>query len=427
MTGDYSRLSEEGGNGQGAEERIKVPRYMIYLVYLTLFLDTVSSSISGPVLPFLAKRLDADDFGVGLLYTVPAFFGMLAVQPMAYFSDNKFGRKAIMWVSLLGAGLAALIQGCATNYWQLLAGRAIGGIWASVGMTACAYIMDVCPEVGPDRAKVWLNKESALKQFANVIGPGIGGTLSLFGLQFPLLMDAGVNVVAAAVVFILLKEPEELKKAENKGDKTTSTDKSIAIPMIINVIGLTSFFNNIAKGTVSSMYAVFGSAWFGLDAFYIGQADLVCAAMEILSVLFAVQQVIDHITNADQSGEDVKKREHKALLKVNVFGTIIVALGLGAVVFAPNAYLYIASKIFMRCGQSFRNATGSSMKTGYMSQNNKAAVMARQKIFGQAGQLVGPVTMGYLAVNSYKILVWPIASCMSWVSAVVFFYIWQTA
>src|SRR5690349_21191636 len=116
----------------------------IYLVLVTLFIDSMGFGVIIPVVPSLLKELTGNPdpsyaaFVAGFLqptYAVmQAFFG-----PVFGALSDKFGRRPVLLASLFGFGLDYLITAFAPTVTWLFVGRAVAGITGASFTTGAAY------------------------------------------------------------------------------------------------------------------------------------------------------------------------------------------------------------------------------------------------------------------------------------------------
>jgi DHA1 family tetracycline resistance protein-like MFS transporter len=127
-------------------------RSPLLVIFVTVFIDLVGFGIVIPVLPFYVEgtQFDASPRVVGLLFASYSVMQLIFTPILGRLSD-RYGRRPILFFSLLGTSAGFFILGFATTLWMLFAGRIIDGITGGNISTAQAYIADVTTE--ENRAK----------------------------------------------------------------------------------------------------------------------------------------------------------------------------------------------------------------------------------------------------------------------------------
>ena len=129
-------------------------RSPLLVIFITVFIDLVGFGIVIPVLPFYVEgeRFQASPRAVGLLFASYSVMQLLFTPVLGRLSD-KYGRRPILLISLIGTGIGFLVMGFATTLWMLFAGRIVDGISGGNISTAQAYIADVTTR--ENRAREW--------------------------------------------------------------------------------------------------------------------------------------------------------------------------------------------------------------------------------------------------------------------------------
>ncbi len=125
--------------------------------------------------------------------------------------SDRYGRRPILLISLLGFGIDYIILAMAPSYGWLFAGRIIAGITGASFTTASAYIADISTDE-TSRAKNF-GLIGAAFGLGFVLGPALGGLLAKFGLRAPFYAAAVLCLINCLYGYFFL--PESLSK-ENR-------------------------------------------------------------------------------------------------------------------------------------------------------------------------------------------------------------------
>jgi DHA1 family tetracycline resistance protein-like MFS transporter len=183
-------------------------------IFITLLIDVMGWGLIIPVMPDLLVQLkhipanEASKYGGWLIsaYAITQF----VFAPIIGGLSDKYGRRPVILVSLMGFAIDYLILAFAPTYGWLFVGRVIAGITGASFTTATAYIADV--STAENRAKNF-GMIGAAFGLGFIIGPLIGGLLGSWGIRAPFFAAAILCSLNWLYGFFLL--PESLKK-ENR-------------------------------------------------------------------------------------------------------------------------------------------------------------------------------------------------------------------
>ncbi|UPL51150.1 TCR/Tet family MFS transporter [Hymenobacter sublimis] len=182
-------------------------------IFLTLLLDVIGIGIIVPVIPALIRNLtggtisDAARVGGWLVFAF-AVMQFLFSPVMGNLSD-RFGRRPVLLLSLLGFGLDYLLVAFAPSIGWLFAGRLIAGVMGASFTTASAYIADIS---APEERAQNFGMIGAAFGLGFIIGPALGGILGKYGHQVPFLAAAGITLLNVVYGYFVLPESLPLEK-----------------------------------------------------------------------------------------------------------------------------------------------------------------------------------------------------------------------
>jgi DHA1 family tetracycline resistance protein-like MFS transporter len=181
-----------------------------------MFLNFLGFSILFPILPFIieqyVKNANQTAFYTGLLLSIYALCQFISAPGLGALSD-RFGRKPILLISLLGSVIGYLILGWGGALWVLFLGRMIDGLTGGNISTIYAYMADITKP--QDRGK-YFGMLGAAAGFGMVFGPAIGGFVGAIHLSLPLYIAAAITLLD--IIFGILILPESLQ-SEHKVQK----------------------------------------------------------------------------------------------------------------------------------------------------------------------------------------------------------------
>ncbi len=189
--------------------------FAMFLLLLTLFLDVMGFGIIIPVLPRLIRELtggtisEASAYGGWLLFAFS--LPMFLFSPMMGNLSDRFGRRPVLLISILGLGLDCILQGFATNMYWLFIGRIIAGMMGASFAIINSYIADVTE---PEKRAEKFGLVGAAFGLGFIFGPLLGGLVSPFGSRVPFFVAASLSILNFILAFFFL--PESLAKEERR-------------------------------------------------------------------------------------------------------------------------------------------------------------------------------------------------------------------
>ena len=225
----------------------------LVFILLTLGLDALGFGIVVPIVPSLVRSLSGGDTThaaewVGVLVATFAGAQFIAAPVLGGLSD-RFGRKPVVVLSLLGASANYVLLAWAPSLAWLFLGRLLAGATAASASAANAYIADITP---PEQRSARFGLVGAMFGAGFVLGPAMGGELGAIDLRLPFVVAAAVSLMNAAYGALVL--PESLP-AERR--RTFSWRRA-------NPIG--SLHTLAADRTVGRLALGWSLMWFGLGA-----------------------------------------------------------------------------------------------------------------------------------------------------------------
>ncbi len=178
-------------------------------IFTAVIIDTLGAGLIIPVLPQLINSFERINLSqaasfYGILVALYALLSFAFASAVGSLSD-RFGRRPVLLLSLLGLGLDYVIIALASNLAWLVVGRVLAGVFGAIETTAMAYVADISkPE---DRAKNF-GLIGAAFGLGFIVGPLLGGVLGGIDLRLPFWCAAGFSLLN--VLYGLFVLPESL-------------------------------------------------------------------------------------------------------------------------------------------------------------------------------------------------------------------------
>ncbi|WP_286752113.1 MULTISPECIES: TCR/Tet family MFS transporter [Sphingobacterium] len=226
-------------------------------IFITLLIDITGWGIILPVVPKLVGELihgditEAATYGgwLGFAYAFTQFI----CAPMIGNLSDRYGRRPILLISLLGFGLDYLLLALAPSIGWLFVGRILAGITGASISTASSYIADVSTD--ETRTKNF-GLIGAAFGLGFIIGPVLGGLLGHYGARIPFYVASVLCLLNFIYGYFILPEsldenkrrPFEWRRANPIGSLKLLAKhpkiSSLVIALILVYIGLHAVQSN---------------------------------------------------------------------------------------------------------------------------------------------------------------------------------------
>lgn len=188
-----------------------VRRTSFALLLVIAFLNTMGITIIVPIVPFLTVQYlaHAADLAaiVGWLTAAYALCQLIAAPGLGVLSD-RFGRRPILFICLLGSTVGYLFFGLGGALWLLFLGRIIDGLTGGNISVLFGYVADITAPKDRGRYFGLLGSAAGV---GTLIGPAIGGLLATINYSAPFLAAAALFLLTLVWGYFCL--PESLDKA----------------------------------------------------------------------------------------------------------------------------------------------------------------------------------------------------------------------
>ncbi|CAN5443276.1 tetracycline resistance MFS efflux pump [soil metagenome] len=260
----------------------------ISFIFITLLLDVTGIGLIIPVVPGLIEQLIHGNISQASRYSGWLAFAYASMQflfaPLLGNLSDKYGRRPILLISLLGLGIDYIFLALAPTIGWLFVGRIIAGIAGASFTTATAYIADI--STAENRAKNF-GMVGAAFGLGFILGPVIGGFLGNFGVRIPFIVAAILSLINALYGYFVLPEslsPENRRPLDYK--KIVPVASLIQLKKYTAVAGLfVSFFLiYLAANAVQSTWSYFTIKQFnwspGMIGLSLGLVGLLVGAVQ---------------------------------------------------------------------------------------------------------------------------------------------------
>jgi DHA1 family tetracycline resistance protein-like MFS transporter len=354
-------------------------RYLLSII-LVVFIDLLGFSIIIPLLPYYAQTFNASDTTIGLLLASYAA-AQLVGAPLLGRASDRFGRRPILLISILGTFLGFLLFGFAKSLTMLFASRILQGVTGGNLSVAQAYITDVTDAKSRNRG---LGMIGAAFGLGFIIGPALGGLLSNINYSVPAFVAAGLSFANLLLVAFWLPEsltPE--RRAEILQKRSAFTLQALLDAVKHPLTGpllITRFLYSLAFVILQSIFSLFALKRFNLSVVGTG---FVLTYVGVVSV----------ITQAWLVGKLSQK--YKDLLLIEG-GILLLALGLLVWAFAPNVPVLVFSMTPIALAGGMLNTIIPSALTKTVTPQEVGGILGLSTSVESSTRVIAPLLGSFL-------------------------------
>ena len=362
------------------------------VLWLVVFVDLVGFGVASFPINFVVEQMGAASFWK--TFAGPGVFSLLQFisAPLWGRASDAYGRKPILFFSMLGSALAYIGLMNAHSLEALVVARAVGGIMSGNISAAFAYATDVTGFA--NRAK-GLGVVGSAFGLGFAVGPALGGYLGVdsaghASMLYPALVSAVLSSVACVSVFFFLQEslPPESRKpwsaaaAAPGGVATggqTATRVLLAQPKLLALI-VVGLIVSVGTAAMQTAYPFWARDTFGYQLPQIGLQFLV------LALLSAAGQ-------GGMVGPVVKRLGEKGAAMLSIAG---LAAGLGIMAIAHQSWEMWLGLIVFGAFFGLLTPALNSLVSFQAEPNNRGAVMGFSQSASSLGRIIGPAISGPL-------------------------------
>lgn len=376
-------------------------RYTLLSVFLTILLDLIGFGMFIPILPSLARTLNATDAQSAYLSAIFSMGTLLSVMVLGKLSD-QVGRRKILITTIVMSLAAQAFTGLTPvfgSYLILALIRFLAGVAAGNISVAQAVIADITPLHERSKSMILVGVAFGAG-FA--LGPALGSLISYLSPDNPIvpisLCAAGLNFLNLLLVVFKFKEThhrfahphlstiikEAQRGAEHSGQSKAGTRETLALLLnrpFFKTVLLMQFIQVFGFVGVETILPLVLSDSYGMTQTKIYNSFLFLGVM----VLFS---------HAALSRPMLKKAGEKITLNT---GQLCLTLGIFMIPFvAPDSAGLYAALTFLSFGSSLSNPALSGLVSRLSPHDQQGFALGMAQSLSAGARILGPAFMGIM-------------------------------
>ncbi len=355
----------------------------LFLVAIVAIVNALGYGIIIPVLYTYSKKFGLSDIENGLLFSLFSLCQLISTPIIGRLSD-KYGRKPLLALSLVGSAISFFMMAFAPSAIFLFIARALDGITAGNVPVISAIISDTTDEKNRGKGFAILGASFG---FGFVFGPAISSFTVGINPALPFIIAGAVSSIATLLTFLILKETNnhigEVKEKNAFNFKALfkdMKDKNIAYLLSILFLYAASFNMFIYS------FQPFAIKILNIDAIHI-------------SWIFTGIGVVGMVTQAV-----IFPRVSKLLNQRKLFILSLVSLSVVFVVLSfSNSYTYfVVVLMFMSLTSSFVGPLCQTFLSESADSKSQGSIQGIGSTFTSLGQIVGPLLGGLVSTFTLR-------------------------
>ena len=359
-------------------KNLKKDQRNIAILFFTMVVMMIGFGIIIPIMPFYVESLGVGGKELGMMMAIFSIMQFIFAPFWGGLSD-KFGRKPILVIGVLGNAISQVLMGFSTTYWMLFGSRALAGILSSATLpTAMAYVADSTSKRNRGGG---MGLIGAAMGIGMVLGPGLGGWVAEDSLSLPFFVAAALSGLALLLLLFLL--PESLTPEKRSQDVHLSGPKLDAMwKALVGPLGILFGLSFLVSFAMTNFEAVFGL--YALHRFSYGPRQV--------GVILTVVGLISALVQGVLTGPATRRWGEVSVIRTSLIASAIAfVLMLLAVDFVT---VLLTVGIFVLSNAMLRPSLSSIISK--LTREGQGLAMGLTNSFMSLGRVVGPIWAGSL-------------------------------
>lgn len=356
----------------------------LVILWIALFFAATGLSAVVPFLPLFIRQLGVTNLSEtsqwsGYVFSAP-FIVSFFVIPLWGSLGDKYGHKMMTLRAVFGLSIALFLMAFSQNVVQLFIFRMLQGALSGFYPAALALAVSTAPK---ERTGYALGVIQSASTSGNIVGPLFGGLLSqLFGFRHVFIIVGIIILVCAFLILFYLKEEEKKESDKESAFSVMENWRYVFSTRQILLAGILILMSSFAVSLLAPVFVLY------VETFKIDAASLPL----ITGILYSILGLFATLSSLLLGRQIDEKGFRKNLI---LSSTII------GVMFILHFYVYqiyylIPIRILLGFGFGFLTPVLFTALSKKVVMQRKAGVMGIGSSFQILGNMIGPVSSGFI-------------------------------
>jgi len=355
-----------------------MPRHLLIILLLSVFIALLGIGIIVPVMPVFAESLGAGGLTLGIIV---AAFSLTRgfCQPIVGNLSDRWGRKGFLISGLFVYGLVGLMMPEATSLGSLILIRALRGVGsAMIVPVAMAYVADLTP-VGREGHYMGLLNIAIFTGFGS--GPLIGGFCNdHWGMASAFYVMASLSFLAMMLIMVQMPAAPPSPAKTERGPGVIKSLRTMLASHRTTGILLARMATMIVMVPTMALLPLLMHQWFQATGMQIG---MVIAARTL------VNAVLQH-----PCGRLADRMDKVKLLQI---GCLVISGVMCLVPLAGNFWVLLGLFVILGSGEAIIWPTLGALATEEGRSYGQGSMMGAFNLAMSSGVFIGAIGAGFIS------------------------------
>jgi DHA1 family tetracycline resistance protein-like MFS transporter len=379
----------------------------LFTLFLFVLIDVLGFSLVLPLFPYLRKDFGMSYTTLGYLQASNAVAQLISVPIIGSLSD-KYGRKPLLIVCVIGTMISFVMFAMADSVWMLFASRILDGVLGGNISLAQAYISGALTILDAKHhylsaishtyplltlPKDTTNAESRTKGMGMlgaafglgfIVGPATGGILAKYHQSWPSWIAAFLSLINLFCVFFFL--PESRPQGSEKQQSSAFWPAMGTIKEIVQTPRLSGAM--LLRLGHSIVFTIF-ELWFGYFT-----SDRLGLSTQHSSYLLTLYGIVYSMVQATAIRTLVHKYQETKILAVVLH---LLAITYGVAYFSNGTLMFALILVPLGILSGVSNTLVSSLVSKLVSPERVGGALGFSAALGSLSRIIAPTLTSYMS------------------------------
>lgn len=349
----------------------------IWIIFLIVFVNLLGFGIILPLLPYYVESFGAGAITIGLLTAAYSLFQIISAPILGELSD-RFGRRPVLVISIFGTAVSFGLLGVAKSIPVLFVSRIIDGITGGNISTAQAYIADITTKENRTQG---MGIMMAAFSLGFILGPAVGGLLSVYGYAVPAFVAGAVALIAAVLAYFFLPESrlksqrdDKLEKKRNRIFRVKDFFDALRHPEVGTLLSI-FFMNMFSFSLMQGTFALYTEHSLNLSARTNGLIFAYLGLVGVVVQLFLLKRIVRLLP------------DHKLIIAT----IILMAAALGLIAVSTNVAMLFVAVTMLALASGISRPVIAGHISKLTPEGEQGNIAGMNQSVGAVARLFGPL------------------------------------